>query len=492
MFCSVGDSVRGFISPFLALGHCIYEPPNKPEPNMPGIDAVCCGSPPPHSAAAEEEEDTEDISAHSYVCKFNGQGDRWDCGESEYKRDVLQQVIRAHDNKDGRRTIDQLKDFGITVYLTERGNVNYPILRKVVEHASKSKASGSKNARCFLYKDENGRLYNLTLNNGSGGLAGSWQSTNTSFSGLQALVAMTVLSRVLPCYDDTGSYIYPGYLSLIIGIILSEEISFAWLNCSMFITGTPSVAAHTIISNFDSDWPRKLALLVLTLAGLSDLVDANGQKYLTLVGVAMSISILAANLGSRAWHFMNWKTLGQGRKVVPIISYVLAVFTGLLLPYIGFGKIQAGGKSAIQLIVMNALTVAIVFVLSGAEKVQQFLVNGSENCNQDNANITVGIWIALTSITCIFAAQKIKPNARYPSDDTDPILIEDPTSPVGYKVPNFPDFKIDPILLSGDELSCIGMKAVTVIGLFVGIGAGALVVSSGLYDYMEQVNNYLS
>lgn len=270
-------------------------------------------------------------------------------------------------------------------------------------------------------------------------------------------------------FDDgicarTGSYIYPGYLSLIIGIILSEEISYAWLNCSMFITGTPSVAAHTIISNFDSDWPRKLALLVLTLAGLSDLVDANGQKYLTLVGVAMSISILAANLGSRAWHFMNWKTLGQGRKVVPIISYVLAVFTGLLLPYIGFGKIQAGGKSAIQLIVMNALTVAIVFVLSGAEKVQQFLVNGSEvsrfccrllqhelylifelrtfillfvelqNCNQDNANITVGIWIALTSITCIFAAQKIKPNARYPSDDTDPILIEDPTSPVGYKV----------------------------------------------------------
>lgn len=90
------------------------------------------------------------------------------------------------------------------MYLTERGNVNYPILRKVVEHASKSKASGSKNARCFLYKDENGRLYNLTLNNGSGGLAGSWQSTNTSFSGLQALVAMTVLSRVLPCYDDTG------------------------------------------------------------------------------------------------------------------------------------------------------------------------------------------------------------------------------------------------------------------------------------------------
>ena len=112
MFCAGGDSIRGFISPFLAIGHCIYEPPNKPEPNMTGIDAVCCGSPSPHSAAAEEEEDTEDISAHSYVCKFNGQGQRWDCGDNEYKKDVLQQVIHAHDNKDGRRTIDQLKDFG--------------------------------------------------------------------------------------------------------------------------------------------------------------------------------------------------------------------------------------------------------------------------------------------------------------------------------------------------------------------------------------------
>lgn len=492
MFCAEGDSLSGFISPLITLGNCTHEPPSKRKAKMPGIDAVCCGSPPPQSAAAEEEDETEENSTHSYVCKFNGKGQRWECNDTEYKRDVLQQVIHAHDNKDGRRTIDQLKDFGITVYLTEHGNINYPILRKVVEHASKSKANGSKNARCFLYKDENGRLYNLTLNNGSGGLAASWQSTNTSFSGLQALVALTVLSRVLPCYDDAGTYIYPGYLSLIIGIILSEEISYAWLNCSILITGTPSVAAHTIISNFDSDWPRKLALLVLTLAGLSDLIDADGQKYLTLVGVAMSISILAANLGSRAWHFMNWKTLGQGRKFAPIISYMLAVFTGLLLPYIGFGKIQAGGKSAIQLIVMNSFAVAIVFVLSGVEKVQQFLVNGSENCNQDNANITVGIWIALTSITCIFAAQKIKPIIQDPSYDNDPILIEDQTSPVGYKVPNFPDFKIDPILFGGDGLSCLSMRAVTGIGLLLGIGAGALVVSSSLYDYMEHVNSYLS
>lgn len=176
----------------------------------------------------------------------------------------------------------------------------------------------------------------------------------------------------------TGSYIYPAYLGIIIGIILTEEISHAWLNCSMFVTGTPSVAAHTIISHFDSDWPRKLALFVLTLAGLSDFVDADGQTYLTLIGIVMAISVLLANLGSRAWHFMNWKTLGQGRIYVPVISYVLAVVTGLLFPYIGCGKIQAGGKSAVLTVCWNAFLVAVVFVFSGLEKVQKFLVNGSE------------------------------------------------------------------------------------------------------------------
>ena len=94
--------------------------------------------------------------------------------------------------------------YRITVYLTEHNNINYPILKKVVEHASKSKTYGCQNQRCFLYKDQNGRLYNLTLKNGCGGLAGSWMSGNTSFSGLQALVAMTVLSRVLPCYNASG------------------------------------------------------------------------------------------------------------------------------------------------------------------------------------------------------------------------------------------------------------------------------------------------
>jgi hypothetical protein len=69
------------------------------------------GTPP---QAADDKTDLDDVaSTHSYVCKFNNKSQKWECGEDvDYKKNILQQVIDSHDNKDGRRTIDQLKDFG--------------------------------------------------------------------------------------------------------------------------------------------------------------------------------------------------------------------------------------------------------------------------------------------------------------------------------------------------------------------------------------------
>lgn len=67
-------------------------------------------SPPPPNAAQDVDEDL-DSSTHSYVCKFNNTSQRWECS-TEYKKDLLQDVINSNNNKDGRRTIDQLKDFG--------------------------------------------------------------------------------------------------------------------------------------------------------------------------------------------------------------------------------------------------------------------------------------------------------------------------------------------------------------------------------------------
>lgn len=69
-----------------------------------------CSSPPRHNAA--QDVDDLDASTHSYVCTFNSNSKRWECSDTEYKKDVLQELMNSHDNKDGRKTIDQLKDFG--------------------------------------------------------------------------------------------------------------------------------------------------------------------------------------------------------------------------------------------------------------------------------------------------------------------------------------------------------------------------------------------
>lgn len=53
------------------------------------------------------------------------------------------------------------------------------------------------------------------------------------------------------------------------------------------------------------------------------------------------------------------------------------------------------------------------------------------------------------------------------------------------------DFKIDPILFGGNGLSSLNTKMTTVLGLFFGIGAGALVVSSGLYDYTQHIDDLI-
>ena len=152
----------------------------------------------------------------------------------EYKSSVLQQVMDQYENKDGSRaTIDQLKEFGITVYLAEHDSVDMYLLKQVVCHVQASKSDRSKSLyetqRCLLYRDENGRLFNLTLNNGCSGLAGTWKCLLLSFSGFQALVALTVLSRAFACSNVVDIVLKPAYIGVILGLILFEEISHVWM-----------------------------------------------------------------------------------------------------------------------------------------------------------------------------------------------------------------------------------------------------------------------
>ena len=170
------------------------------------------------SAANQADADLNQMSSDSsfegsYVCEFNTSSRKWEC-QQDYKTQILQKIIDQHDNTDGRQTIDQLKEFGITVYLAEHDTVNTALLKQVISHVTVNRNDRSKepheNQRCILYRDKNGQLYNLTVDNGSGGLASTWKSLLLSFSGLQAMVALSVLTRAFACMNPE-SRVKPGY-----------------------------------------------------------------------------------------------------------------------------------------------------------------------------------------------------------------------------------------------------------------------------------------
>ena len=188
----------------------------------------------------------------------------------------------------------------------------------------------------------------------------------------------------------------PAYLSLILGLALTEEISLAWLNASMLIRATPSVSAHSLTSPVGSDSLRKLVLLALALAGAT---NGSLQVLLTIGGITGALSLLLANLGARAWHFLRWKPLHYTGRGSFFIAFVLAVMTGVVLPYMGHRSIAVGGKGAMEYVIRTALIVALVFVISDYDELQKFLVFGSESsevCQRCSNESTTNISLLLT------------------------------------------------------------------------------------------------
>jgi hypothetical protein len=176
----------------------------------------------------------------------------------------------------------------------------------------------------------------------------------------------------------TGDLLYtfkPAYLSLVLGLVLTEEISMSWLNASMLVRATPSVSAHSLVSSVGSDMLRKGLLLCLALAGAA---TGTMQRVLTLTGISLACMVMLANLGSRAWHFLGWHPQRYNGMSASIFAYMAAVATGILVPYMGHRDIEVGGKGAMEYIIKTALLVAAVFVVSDFDEVQKFIIVGSE------------------------------------------------------------------------------------------------------------------
>ena len=278
---------------------------------------------------------------------------------------------------------------------------------------------------------------------------------------------------------------------LVLGLVLEEEIRHVGLNLALCVRGTPSVAAHTLVSHAVGDWPRQLVLLLLALA--TGMEEGRRRWQVTQAGLGVAALLLSANLGARGWYFLRRKPLrlgeGPAAFLAPVLSLAAATLHGLLFPYLGCAGIQAGGRAAVQLVMTRVVVVALLFVVSGMDAVQQLVVD-SPGCNQDTIEIILGGWFALTSVACIFAAQRVAPPLHSGEGDDNRLLVETQTSPVGYRVPNFPDYPLDPGSYGSRGVSCGSLRKNTVVGVLVSLAVGVAVVMQGLYNYLGSANDY--
>jgi hypothetical protein len=135
-----------------------------------------------------------------------------------YKAEVFQQQLDAHCPGSARRAavIGSLQDLGVKVFIID--SVSTPTTsdllhhtRRVVSFIARENRVRAKTGplgyqRCLLYQDHQGRLFNLVLSKHSIGPAGLWHDYLDSFSGLEAIAAITILCRSLPCAADRKSW----------------------------------------------------------------------------------------------------------------------------------------------------------------------------------------------------------------------------------------------------------------------------------------------
>jgi hypothetical protein len=400
--------------------------------------------------------DGEDDDHHHGAHEDQSWRGTWLC--RPYKRERLLEEIHVANRRGSighAAVLNTLKNTGIIIFIVD-AKVSMTTadvmdsIRNVLHHVSKEERArpglNSKNKiaqRCLLYRDHEGRFFNLTLADHSASLAGAWEEKWKSFSVFQALAVLTILTRSFACVTQTDTIIEefrPAYLALLLGLVFVEEISLSWTNVAMMVRGMPSLAAYTVRSGVDSDWLRKTLLFTLLMTSATTGIP---HLVLTLLGIGLTCAILLANLGSRAWGFLRWRPIGCLGMFEPLVAFLVAMVTGVCVPYLGHRQVESGGKAAMESVIRLAFLVGILFIVSDYDEIQKFLVIGSENCNQNYVNLGFGIWWTLSLIASLFVILRKEREGIW-LEDEEPLLEKDHSSPVGFKVPNLPDFPMDP------------------------------------------------
>jgi len=152
-------------------------------------------------------------------------------------------------------------------------------------------------------------------------------------------------------------------------------MSLAWMNASLAIQGVPSTSSYVLLHNDTSDWIHKGTLACLIFAGAT---NGTLQLVLFLAGVSLACIALLANIGSRAWTFLQLRPVSLCGPMASLISFVLAVLAGLVFPHMSHRNVESGGKPSVEGSMMNAFWVGLIFILSDYSGIQRLLVVGSE------------------------------------------------------------------------------------------------------------------
>jgi hypothetical protein len=135
-----------------------------------------------------------------------------------YKRERLLEEIYSANRKGiagHAAVLNTLKNTGTMIFIIDSkvSTTTADVLdsvRNVVYHVAKEERmrpqfNPKTDQRCLLYRDHEGRFFNLTLADHTIASAGTWEHTMKSFSVVQAMAALVVLCRSFACGTESKS-----------------------------------------------------------------------------------------------------------------------------------------------------------------------------------------------------------------------------------------------------------------------------------------------
>ena len=391
----------------------------------------------------------------------------------------------------GDTIIDDLRGHGLNVLCIRRISDLLTYTDAVARESIEGEA-------CLVYIDIAGRVFNVVVSGGAQGISAAYGATKGAFSGVAATVALPFVARMVagasdvtfsPSYQATdvpSLGLHPGLLFCVFAVLLANETADTWLSVAMNVRACNSVGAHVWRTRMMTDYPRLLVLLCLSLAWFAP-IGSSAQDFLTALGAGLGGALLLVNLGCGVWKKLGIDPFDRDAFYAGAVSYFLALVAGIALPYLGLRSVNGGcdessddyaypdggARRARQMVTGASVLSGTVFAVTDTQWVQELL--GFSWRYQGAVNIAVGLWWFLTTAASLAVCSRLEPGQ---GEVSQPFLIRDEASPVGWVVPSLPKILVHPAH-RGKPYGCCGYVS-DVIGSAAIVGVGTVIIWAGV------------